>query len=174
MSLNGVMRIMKGMDWGAAAPFVQTGHIGGGEVPGADAFILVAPQNITGQSVLPFVEEMVEAAGAAGKPVVLVNPKLGDIPGAGVMGVRGRQGRMDFVSTFEQCYHFRLLYLGAAMYPIMGALRYSFGGPWEVFRRAEFVGEGGARGERYELAGRFESEPGAGEITACFQRRKRT
>ena len=26
----------------------------------------------------------------------------------------------------------RLLYVGSSMYPIMGALRYSHGGPWEV------------------------------------------
>lgn len=29
-------------------------------------------------------------------------------------------------------YHFRLLYKGVTMYPIMGALRHSYGGPWEV------------------------------------------
>lgn len=106
--------------------------------------------------------EMSEAAGAAGKPLILINPKLGDIqsggqcpacaegkllsrPGrvfqrcwlpcccsgpspsralvaaqpeasqsamaaaGGVMSVRGRQGRMDFTSTFVTAYHFRLL-----------------------------------------------------------------
>ena len=50
----------------------------------------------------------------------------------GVMSIRGRQDRLDFVSTFATAYHFRLLYKGAAMHPIMGALRHEYGGPWEV------------------------------------------
>ena len=48
------------------------------------------------------------------------------------MSIRGRQDRLDFVSTFATAYHFRLLYKGAAMHPIMGALRHEYGGPWEV------------------------------------------
>lgn len=88
---------------------------------------------------------MSQAAEAAGKPMVLINPKLGDVQSGealprvfaglhestalrgesclptyrhahappcaagGVMSVRGRQGRMDFVETFKTAYHFRLL-----------------------------------------------------------------
>lgn len=78
-----------------------------------------------------------EAAEAAGKPMVLINPSLGDVQSSsGVMGVRGRQGRMDFAATYVEAYHFRLLYRGAMMYPIMGALRHSYGGGWEVRPRA--------------------------------------
>lgn len=81
--------------------------------------------------------EMVAAAAAeGGKPVVLINPKLGDIQSAGgVMSVRGRQQRLDFAATFCTSYHFRLLYKGVAMHPIMGALRHEYGGPWEVGAR---------------------------------------
>lgn len=59
LSLNGVPRIMKAMDWGSATPFLSTGNIGGKEVEGADAFVIVAPQNIVGHSIVPFLEEMV-------------------------------------------------------------------------------------------------------------------
>ena len=53
----------------------------------------------------------------------------------------------------------------------MGALRYTWGWPWEVFRRVEFVGAEGQRDERYELVGRFEREPDSGKITECFSRK---
>ena len=59
---------------------------------------------------------------------------------AGVMSVRGRQDRLDFTATFGTAYHFRLLYKGVSMHPIMGALRHEHDGPWEV-------GRGGARAE---------------------------
>lgn len=52
------------------------------------------------------------------------------------------------------------------MFPIMGALRHSYGGPWEVFRRVQL----GPGREEYRLIGSFEREPKPPEITACFQR----
>lgn len=46
---------------------------------------------------------------------------------------RGRAERMAFADSFVQAYHFRLLYLSSAMmYPIMGAMRHSYGKPWQV------------------------------------------
>ena len=140
---------------------------------GADAFILIAPQNITGHSVIPLLEEMTAAAEASGKQIILLNAKLGDVPSSGgIMGVRGRQDRQDYIKTFFPGYHFRLLYLGAGPYPIMGALRHTFGGPWEVLRRADFVDETGIRGEEYRVVGSFPNEPNSGAITACFQKKK--
>ena len=48
-------------------------------------------------------------------------------------GRRGRKGRMAFAASFQKAYHFRLLFMSSQMsYPIMGALRHSFGEPWEV------------------------------------------
>ena len=173
LSLSGVTRIMGQMDWGAATDFIQLGNLGAGEVEGADVLILIAPQNVTGHSVLPLLEETAAAAGAAGKPMILINPKLGDIPASGgVMGVRGREERTNFVDTFLPAYHFRLLYLSAAAYPIMGALRYSWKGPWEVFRRVDTVDGEGARAEAYQVAGEFEAQPNASQITECFQKKK--
>lgn len=166
LSLNGVMRIMNQMDWGEAKERIQLGNLGAAEVDSADAFVLISPQNIVGHSVIPLLEEMAEAAGAAGKPLILINPKLGDIQSAGgVMSVRGRQDRMDFTSTFVTAYHFRLLYKGVMMHPIMGALRHSYGGPWEVFRRVEL----GPGKEEYQPIGSFEAEPKPPQITDAFR-----
>lgn len=40
---------------------------------------------------------------------------------------------MAFADSFTQAYHFRLLYMARAlMYPIMGAMRYTYGQQWEV------------------------------------------
>eukprot|EP00887_Chlorella_sp_A99_P000933 scaffold5.g933.t1 len=156
LSLNGVARMMKQMDWGAAAEYTSQGQLGGSEVDEADAFVVIAPQNIVGHSVIHLLEEMAAAAEAQtpllqqGKPLILINPKLGDIQSSGgVMGVRGR-----------------LLYLGASMYPIMGALRYSYGGPWEVFKRVEL----GLRLEEYRWIAGFPNQPSPKQITEAFQR----
>jgi adenylate kinase len=56
------------------------------------------------------------------------------------MSVRGRQGRLDFAASFATAYHFRLLYRGVTMHPIMGALRHQYGGPWEVRRSCVWGG----------------------------------
>lgn len=166
MSLNGIMRIMGQMDWGTVKDRVVLGNLGGKEVEGADVFVCIAPQNIVGHSVLPLLAEMSEAATASGKTIVLINPKLGDIQSAGgVMSVRGRQGRMDFTSTYIPAYHFRLLYKGPMMFPIMGALRHQYGGPWEVHRRVQL----GPGQEEYQLIAEFEAEPNASQITKAFQ-----
>lgn len=131
--------------------------------------ILISPQNITGHSVLPLIEEMVEKA-QPNKKIIMINPRLGDIPSsAGVMGIRGRQERQDFIASFLVAYHFRLLYLGMGPYPIMGALRHEYNSTWDVYKRIEAVTEEGLRNERYILLKQFESEPNASMITECFQ-----
>ena len=106
---------------------------------------------------LPALQEMVAAAGP--RPMVLINPRLGDIPSAGgVMSVRGREDRLAFIDEFEQArarvsvrttapaatgsarpntqvYHFRLLYRKPFWFPIYGVMRYSHGGRWEIYKR---------------------------------------
>lgn len=54
---------MQQMDWGGVADQVSFGNIKAAEVEGADAFVLISPQNIIGQSILPFLQEMVRAHG---------------------------------------------------------------------------------------------------------------
>lgn len=116
----------------------------------------------------------VDEAQAKGKAVVIVNPNLKDKQSSGgVMGVRGRKDRLEFAETFETCAHFRLLYTAGTNFPIMGALRYSYGGKWGVYDRVDFkvdLPDGTKRRmERYELIGEFDHEPMGGEITECFR-----
>ena len=169
LALSGVRRILGQMDWGIAEPFVSIGQLGGDVVDEAHTYILISPQNITGHSVLPLIEEMVEKIEGTGKRIIMVNPKLKDVPSsAGIMGVRGRQERQEFISKFTRAYHFRLLYIGMGPYPIMGALRYEFGKTWDVYKRIEKVEEG-TRHEEYVHLQSFEKEPNATEITSAFQ-----
>lgn len=75
----------------------------------------------------------VEAAEEKGKQMVLINARLKDMPShSGVMGVRGREGRLALADSFKAAYHFRLLYFAGSFYPIMGAMRYEYGGKWQV------------------------------------------
>jgi adenylate kinase len=102
LSLNGVMRILELMDWGDADEFISQGSIGG-DVPREDDdyFIIIAPQNIVGYSVLPYLQEMEKAVGD--RPMIMINPKLGDIQSAqNVMSIRGRGERREYVSAWEE------------------------------------------------------------------------
>lgn len=75
----------------------------------------------------------VEAAEAKEKQMVLINPRLKDMPShSGIMGVRGREGRLALADSFRDAYHFRLLFFSGSYYPIMGAMRYEYGGKWQV------------------------------------------
>jgi hypothetical protein len=77
--------------------------------------------------------EMTEAVEEAKQSVILVNPILKDIPGhSGIMGIKGREGRVKFADSFEWAYHFRLLFVSGYFYPIKGALRKTFEAKWEV------------------------------------------
>jgi len=158
------------MDWGDDD--IAIGQLGRDQIDDCDAYIIISPQNITGHSVVPLIAEMVEEAGD-GKDIILINPQLNDIMSSGgVMSVRGRQERMDFVSEFIPAYHFRLLYIGMGPYPIMGALRHVYGGLWEVYRRVDYKEENdGTPRERYDLLATFESEPGSKQITEAFQKK---
>ncbi|KAK9842820.1 hypothetical protein WJX74_002899 [Apatococcus lobatus] len=167
LSLSGVRRIMEAMDWGDAEDFVGFGNVGANQIDDSQYYILIAPQNVVGTTIMTNLQEMVDAAEEQGKSVILINPKLVDIPSSGgVMGVRGRKERMDFATSFDSAYHFRLLYLSSAMmYPIMGCLRHVHGEPWQVYRRADV----GRKQEEYQLLGTYELEPSSGEITKLFQ-----
>ena len=171
LALSGVRRILNQMDWGEDE--VAIGQLGRDEIDDCDAYVIISPQNITGHSVLPLIAEMVEEAGDDGKDIILINPQLADIMSSGgVMSVRGRQERMDFVSEFIPAYHFRLLYIGMGPYPIMGALRYVYGGLWEVYRRVDYKEENdGTPRERYDLLETFETEPDSKQITEAFRKK---
>ena len=93
----------------------------------------------------------VDAAEAKNQAVVIVNPVLQDIPShSGIMGVRGRAERLSFVQSFVPGYHLRLLYYKGQDYPIIGCLRYSYGGKWQVQHRQFVI----ASSMRFESFGR--------------------
>jgi len=151
------------------------------EVPGAeevgdddDVLILLAPQSMVGASIYEPLKEMADAAVARGKALILLNPLLQDRQSSsGVMGVRGRSERLAFAESFEEVYHFRLLYSGTTFsYPVLGAVRMSrpIGGmeadKYVLFQRRESSGA-----ESYEPVGCFAGrEPTKEEITALVPR----
>jgi len=168
LSLSGVARILDLMDWGEADEFIRRGSIGA-DVPtdDDDYFILIAPQNIVGYSVLPYIIEMEEVA--KDRPMIMINPKLGDIQSAGnVMSIRGRGERREYVSKWETAYHFRLLYKKPYFFPIFGALRYAGPGTkWELYKRL-----GKMKTEKYKLMRVYsDGEPNSGEITKVILKR---
>lgn len=169
LQLAGVRRIMEMMDWGDGEPgtFVRLGSVGGSEVAADDdILIVIAPQNITGHSVLPYLQAFDEAAGA--RPVLLVNARLVDIPSANaVMQVRGREERMAYAASFEEVYHFRLIYNKPFHFPIYGCLRHAHGSgaPWELYKRT-----GRGEDEAYRFAEAFDKEPDPEQITEAIAR----
>ncbi|KAH8966999.1 hypothetical protein BDL97_03G054900 [Sphagnum fallax] len=127
LQLAGVRRMLEVMDWGsydAKGTFINIGAVGANEVQEEDdMFIITAPQNAVGNCIIDDLKAMVNAAG--NRPVIIVNPRLKDVPGSGgVMQTMGRDKRMEFAESFYTCYNFRLLYTSGTLYPILGALRY--------------------------------------------------
>ncbi|CAG9466110.1 unnamed protein product [Pedinophyceae sp. YPF-701] len=169
LALSGVNRILENMDWGDAEEFVRFGAIGADEVDDSYAYIIVAPQNMVGASVIESLEEMSKKVEEDGKRIILVNPKLEDrASSGGVMGVRGRSDRLAFAATFDTIVAFRLLYTQGTFYPIVGALRYVYGEgrKWEIYDRVDLP----KRQERYDLIATFDSEPTTSDITESFAR----
>jgi len=172
LSLNGMKRLLETMDWGEGVlgSSVAIGSLDVDDVDSQDTMYLVlAPQSITGGDVTPRLLAFTEAAEAAGKPVVLFNPKLGDIPSAeGIMGPRGRAERQAFWATFVEAYHFRLFFPSGGFFPIRGCLRRCFPFSYEVnqYRMRGELGRGGAAWKL--LADDFETEPSRADITKCF------
>lgn len=107
---------------------IRFGAVGASEVKADDDLLFVLlPQNMVGASIFGPLAEMADACEQAGAALILLNPDLDDRPSSGgLMGVRGRQARVDFAASFSEIYHFRLLYSGTTfMYPIRGAVRMS-------------------------------------------------
>ncbi|XP_025820231.1 probable adenylate kinase 5, chloroplastic isoform X2 [Panicum hallii] len=88
LQLAGTRKILEFMDWGdygAKGTFINIGAVGASEVDKEDdMFILIAPQNAVGNCIIDDMRAMTDAAGD--RPVILVNPRLKDMPGSsGVM-----------------------------------------------------------------------------------------
>ena len=62
LSLSGVRRIMERMDWGDLVDFVSFGNIGEDQIDDSQFYILVAPQNVVGSTIVTKLTEMVPTA----------------------------------------------------------------------------------------------------------------
>ncbi|CAL5002886.1 unnamed protein product [Urochloa decumbens] len=172
LQLAGTRKILEFMDWGhygAKGTFINIGAVGASEVDKEDdMFILIAPQNAVGNCIIDDMRAMTDAAGD--RPVILVNPRLKDMPGSsGVMQTMGRDMRLKYAASFEICYSFRLLYYAGSFYPIMGALRMAYPNKYEIYRR---VDEPNGT-EKYVLIAEFTDKPTPDDITSAFKGRKK-
>lgn len=172
LQLAGTRKILEFMDWGdygARDTFIKIGSIGGKEVDEQDdMFILVAPQNAVGNCIIDDLRAMTTAAGH--RPVVLVNPRLKDLPGSsGIMQTMGREKRLEYAASFEICYCFRLLYYAGTQYPIMGALRMSYPYKYELYKRVDVS----AGKEKYVILSTFPKRPTGEEINDTFEGKTR-
>ncbi|XP_034700295.1 adenylate kinase 5, chloroplastic isoform X1 [Vitis riparia] len=167
LQLAGTRKILEFMDWGdygAKGTFINIGSIGSKEVEEQDdLFILVAPQNAVGNCIIDDLKAMTDAAG--NRPVILVNPRLKDLPGSsGIMQTMGRDKRLEYAASFENCYFFRLLYYAGTQYPIMGAIRMSYPYRYELYKRVdESFGK-----EKYIILTTSSERPNIDEINDAF------
>ncbi|XP_073132559.1 adenylate kinase 5, chloroplastic isoform X2 [Henckelia pumila] len=173
LQLAGSRKILEFMDWGdddTMGNFINIGSIGAREVEEQDdMFILVAPQNAVGNCIIGDLRAMTDAAGP--RPVILVNPRLGDIPSSsGVMQTMGRENRLEYAASFEICYHFRLLYYSGTQYPIMGALRMSYPYEYELYKRVDES----SKKEKYTILETFAKRPSGDEINDVFEGKTRS
>lgn len=76
----------------------------------------------------------------------------------------GRDKRLEYAASFENCYFFRLLYYAGTQYPIMGALRMSYPFPYELYKRVDEA----PRKEKYVILSAFEKKPTPDEINNAF------
>ncbi|CAN6448048.1 unnamed protein product [Victoria cruziana] len=172
LQLAGSRRILEFMDWGehgALGTFVNIGSIGAEDVNKQDdIFIIVAPQNAVGNCIIDELKALTDEAGD--RPVILVNPRLKDLPSSsGIMQAMGREARLEYASTFQNCYLFRLLYYAGTLYPIMGALRMSYPYKYELYRRVDV--EFGK--EKYVIISTFPERPTSLQINDAFEGKQR-
>eukprot|EP01024_Parvocaulis_polyphysoides_P037228 TRINITY_DN33154_c0_g1_i1.p1 TRINITY_DN33154_c0_g1~~TRINITY_DN33154_c0_g1_i1.p1 ORF type:complete len:283 (-),score=19.72 TRINITY_DN33154_c0_g1_i1:288-1031(-) len=173
LSLSGVRQIMERMDWGSLQDFVSFGQVGEDQIDDAQYYVLIAPQNIVGGMIVTNISDMVNKAEEQGKACILINPILKDVPSsAGLMGVRGRKERIQFVESFVFAYQFRHIFFGPTIHPIMGAVRYSYGRKYELYKRIDIDYK--QRLEEYQLRGLFDKYPTSDEIKKAFTDKLKT
>eukprot|EP00262_Sarcandra_glabra_P004164 TRINITY_DN1514_c0_g1_i2.p1 TRINITY_DN1514_c0_g1~~TRINITY_DN1514_c0_g1_i2.p1 ORF type:complete len:577 (-),score=101.51 TRINITY_DN1514_c0_g1_i2:437-2128(-) len=172
LQLAGSRKILEFMDWGdygAMGSFINIGSIGGKEVEQQDdIFILVAPQNAVGNCIIDDLKAMTDAAG--NRPVILINPRLKDLPASsGIMQTMGRDKRLEYAASFQNCYSFRLLYYAGTQYPIMGALRMSHPYRYELYKRVDDP----SGKEKYVILATFPKKPTVDETNDAFEGKPR-
>ena len=114
-----------------------------------------------------------------GAHVILINPLLQDRQSSsGVMSVRGRSERIAYAASFQEIFHFRLLYSGTTfMFPILGCLRMSCAAQPEdekplyvLYQRRETGMRISDGHESYTPVGVFDEEPSSDLITPHIPR----
>mmetsp|Transcript_24959 Transcript_24959/g.35972 ORF Transcript_24959/g.35972 Transcript_24959/m.35972 type:complete len:304 (-) Transcript_24959:1063-1974(-) len=131
---------------------------GGGE---GDAYILVSPQNRTGDPVILDVEKILNRAPDAIH--ILLNPKLEHNQANIAASIVETDRRRGLIESFKEVYHYRPLYV--VKRPTLetaqvGLLHYQYGRPWRVFTGSE---------EDLTFADEFESLPGRGQISKVVE-----
>lgn len=191
--LSGLSKLMQMMDWqsdvgemneGLIGSYVNFGAVGAEHVVNEkrdqdgnivqhqdDVFLLLAPQSMVGtdSSIIPFLQEMVEAAGD--RPVILINPDLTDkMSAAGQQSVRGRQQRIDFANSFATIHHFQNIYVsGTSYFPILGAVtKLNPTEPWVALQRRDYQGD--QEGEVYVPVLAGETAAAGEDILEAFER----
>ncbi|GJQ08807.1 hypothetical protein GpartN1_g598.t1 [Galdieria partita] len=98
-----------------------------------DYFIVITPTNAVST---PITEQLIQLTQKYNNsPILLINPSLKDVPSTdGVMQVRGRKERMEFLETFEDVFYLRPLYKTGTLYPIQGLLLRKYPLPWQVWK----------------------------------------
>ncbi|GJD06136.1 Adenylate kinase 5, chloroplastic [Galdieria sulphuraria] len=98
-----------------------------------DYCIVITPTNAVST---PITEQLFQLTQKySNKPILLINPSLKDVPSTdGIMQVRGRKERMEFIETFEDVFYLRPLYKTGTLYPIQGVLLRKYPSPWEVWK----------------------------------------
>lgn len=116
------------------------GEIKGQIEPDDEAFLFIEPSSIEVNAI----EEMCNQA--AGRPVVMLQPRLEDVATIGI-GYAGRQLRERFLSTLESAYYLR---------PLAGAVLFRcYPHPWQLWQETE---------AGYELITELPSKPSSEAI----------
>lgn len=127
-----------------------------------DVFVVVSPTNAVSIPVINAVIDLVHRA--QGRPVILVNPRLEDVPShSGVMQVSGRRDRLRFLDSIQRLLYFRLLYSPGARYPPRGILFRGFPTAWQVWRAIDVDTD-------YTLILEQDTRPSSAQISAAFKK----
>mmetsp|Transcript_2988 Transcript_2988/g.3129 ORF Transcript_2988/g.3129 Transcript_2988/m.3129 type:complete len:449 (+) Transcript_2988:231-1577(+) len=189
MSLSGMRQILEGMDWGTTLTteeraqqgdvknprkeaLIRFGCIGADQVAeDDDVVIIIAPQNTVNGELVTLLDDMCKSA--KGRPIILINPKLGDQPSANdVMQIRGRAERKIIENSFQDIFTVRLLYPsnGGYMYPIRGmVVKKSYHSMWVAYLHSDKKSP-----DEYSIIGAFPPNPSPSPamISDLFTNRK--
>jgi hypothetical protein len=148
---------------GKLATHVSIGTLEECEDGQEDTFVVITPTNAVSTPITERLEQLTQKY--TDKSFLLINPSLKDVPSTnGVMQVRGRKERMEFLQTFEDVFYLRPLYKTGTLYPIQGILLRKYPSPWQVWKM--YVDD--AQGEHYILLEECQHKPDRQTLTRIF------